>query len=220
MQQRAKNVSDGSFIPGFMTANTISQDLRPVPHVEFALEKQLARFSDNPRERHETDPPPRCKKLELLPRGEGGRIDAVRGGENAGDEFGMGFGRVECDGIVDWIVAVDVGVGEEGVGGNEGVDAFTRVEGGDVEVFGPGGGEVCEGFCVVIGGAWFIQAVFVSIGEGVWNSNSGVFEKVHSPFVEGVIYFQYHCFQLPLIIIQVPERDRVKRVTKESRCGN
>lgn len=213
-------MSDGSFISGFVTADTVPQNLGPVPHVEFAFEKQYPRFPNNPRGSHETDPPPRCKKLRFLPRGEGGRIDAVRGGEDAGDEFGMGFGGVEGYGVVDWMVAVVVGVGIEGVRGSKGVGAFTGVEGGDVKIFGPGGGELRGGFCVVVGGARLVQTVFIRIGEGDWDSDSGFFEKVHPPFVEGVIYFQYHCFQLPLVIIQIPERDRVERVTKKSRCGN
>ena len=47
-----------------------------------------------------------------------------------------------------------------------------------------------------------------------------VFEEVHSPFVKGVVDFKDHCFQSLALIVQIPERDGIKRVSQELRRGH
>ena len=111
----------------------------------------------------------------------------------------MILGRLEGDVIVDANA-----ITRKGIGSNKSIGAFSRIKGRDMEVFLPGSGEFVVGL---------VERVLEIDARSL-------FHEVHAPLIEGVVDFENHCLEQHVLGVNIPERDWIENISKESWSGH
>ena len=140
--------------------------------MKLAFEEELRGFFDDTRKRDEAYPEPRQDKPQLSPSCHLQRIDSWSRREDSRDDLGVVLGGLEGDVIVDVNATT-----RKGIRSNESVATFSRIKGGDMEVFLPRCGEFLIGL---------IERVLKI------DAHSS-FHEIHAPFIECIVDFEDHC---------------------------